>query len=582
MAMSAPVRAEQKSRSAIPRSELSATLVANRTAFAGVGLISFVSNILILTGPFFMLEVYDRVLPSRSIPTLVGLSILAGALFGFQGLLEWIRSRVLVRIGGVADEQLNRRVFDALVRLPLKARTSGDSLQPLRDLDQIRSFLSSAGPLALFDFPWIPIYLTICYAFHPLIGIAATLGGLLLIVLTVLTEVFTRQPVAESARFGSARNAIGEESRRNAEALQAMGMADRVNTVWADANDNYMASQRHASDVSGGLSSLSKVLRVALQSAILGIGAWLVIEQQATAGIIIASSILTSRALAPIEAAIGNYRGFVAARQSWRRLASLLAALPARRGMLSLPAPVKELYAEGISVAPPGSQTPTVRNVTFKLAAGSALGIIGPNAAGKSTLVRALVGIWSPMQGAVRLDGASLDQWHVTALGRHIGYVPQDIQLFDGTVAENIARFDPQAESKEVIAAAEQAGIGKMILDLANGYETRIGAGGAMLSAGQRQRIALARALYGEPFLLVLDEPSSALDLEGDLAVNKAIKTWRAKGKLVIVVAHRPSVLEGVDLVMVLKDGVMQEFGPTAQILAKLQGRPLPPARPTP
>lgn len=484
MAVIAAAPAGQKSRLAFLRSELSATLVSNRAAFVGVGLISFVSNILILTGPFFMLEVYDRVLPSRSIPTLVGLSILAGALFCFQGALEWIRSRVLVRIGGVADQELNRRVFDALVRLPLKTRTSGDGLQPLRDLDQIRSFLSSAGPLALFDFPWIPIYLTICYAFHPLIGIAATLGGLILVVLTVLTEVFTRKPVAESARFSSARNSLGEESRRNAEALQAMGMADKIGVVWGDANDNYMTSQRHASDVAGGLSSLSKVLRVALQSAILGIGAWLVIEQQATAGIIIASSILTSRALAPIEAAIGNYRGFVAARQSWRRLGSLLAALPARKGMLTLPPPVKELFAEGIVVAPPGSPSPVIRNMTFKVAAGSALGIIGPNAAGKSSLVRALVGIWSPMQGAVRLDGASLDQWHATALGHHIGYVPQDIQLFDGTVAENISRFDPHSESKDVIAAAEHAGIGKMILDLPNGYETRIGEAGQMLSAG--------------------------------------------------------------------------------------------------
>jgi PrtD family type I secretion system ABC transporter len=580
MAVTAPVHAEQKSRLASLRSELSSALLTNRGAFVGVGLISFVSNVLMLTGPLFMLEVYDRVLPSRSVPTLVGLSILAGGLFCFQGLLEWIRGRVLARIGGAVDEELNRRVFDALVRVPLKARTNGDGLQPLRDLDQVRSFLSGAGPLALFDFPWIPIYLTICFAFHWLIGTAATLGGVVLVVLTVLTEVLMRKPVAEASRFSSARNAIGEESRRNAEAIQAMGMADKISAVWADANDHYMTSQRHAADVSIGFSTLSKVVRVALQSAILGIGAWLVIEQQATAGIIIASSILTSRALAPIEAAIGNYRAFVGARQSWRRLGNLLAALPAPKGLLSLPPPVKDLVVEGITVAPPGVRSAVVRNVTFKVAAGSALGIIGPNAAGKSSLVRALTGIWSPMQGTVRLDGAALDQWHVAALGRHIGYVPQDIQLFDGTVAENIARFDPSASSKDVIAAAEHASIGKMILDLPNGYETRIGEAGHMLSSGQRQRLALARALYGEPFLLVLDEPSSSLDLEGDLAVSAAIKTWRSKGKIVIIVAHRPSVLDGVDLVLVMKDGAMLDFGPKAQVLTKLQGRPAPGLRP--
>ncbi len=578
--MNVPARTAQKPRLEFLRSELYSALLLNRTAFFGVGLISFVSNILILTGPFFMLEVYDRVLPSRSVPTLIGLAVLAGGLFCFQGILEWIRSRILVRIGNVVDEQLNRRVFDALVRLPLKARATGDGLQPLRDLDQVRSFLSSAGPLALFDFPWIPIYLIICYAFHPMIGIAATIGGLILIVLTVLTEVFTRKPVLESAHYGAARNTIGEECRRNAEALHAMGMADKVGAVWGDANENYMASQRRAADVSGGFSSFSKVLRVALQSAVLGIGAWLVIQQQATAGIIIASSILTARALAPIEAAIGSYRGFVAARQSWRRLERLLTVLPARKGVTSLPAPRKDLSVEGVTVAPPSSQTAIVRNVTFRLNAGSALGIIGPNAAGKSSLIRALVGIWTPVQGAVRLDGASLDQWDTAALGRHIGYVPQDIQLFDGTVAENISRFDPQTDSKDVIAAAEQASIGKLILDLPNGYDTRVGEGGMLLSTGQRQRIALARALYGEPFMVVLDEPSSALDLDGDIAVTRAIKSWRAKAKMVIVVAHRPSVLEGVDFVLVIKDGVMQDFGPRDQVLAKLQRRPLPPSGP--
>jgi len=421
-----------KSNSASSKSELAAALKSCRGSFIGVGLVSSVTNILMLTGPFFMLELYDRVLPSRSIPTLIGLGALAAVLFAFQGLLEWIRGRILVRIGGALDEILSLRVHDALVRAPLKGKVGGDGLQPLRDLDQVRSFLSSPGPMALFDFPWIPFYLGICFLFHVLIGLAATIGGLILVFLTYLTEVRTRGPAKAAVTFAATRNALAEAGRRNAEVLQAMGMAGRVGAVWARTNSEYMASQRRATDVAGGLGALSKVLRPALQSAVLGLGGYLAIRQEATAGVIIASSILTARALAPVELAIANWKGFVAARQSWRRLTELLTLLPAREEPMALAAPSAELLVEAVSLAAPGSRTFVVRDVNFALKAGNGLGIIGPSAAGKSSLVRGLVGVWAPVQGTIRLDGAALDQWSCEDLGRHIGYLPQDVELSTG------------------------------------------------------------------------------------------------------------------------------------------------------
>jgi PrtD family type I secretion system ABC transporter len=573
----------KKPGSASPKSELAAALKSCRGSFLGVGLVSSMTNVLMLTGPFFMLELYDRVLPSRSVPTLIGLGALAAVLFAFQGLLEWIRGRILVRIGGALDETLSLRVHDALVRMPLKGKVTGDGLQPLRDLDQVRSFLSSPGPMALFDFPWIPFYLGICFLFHVWIGLAATIGGLILVFLTYLTEVRTRGPAKAAVTFAATRNALAEAGRRNAEVLQAMGMAGRVGAVWARSNGEYMASQRRATDVAGGLGALSKVLRLALQSAVLGLGGYLAIRQEATAGIIIASSILTARALAPVELAIANWKGFVAARQSWRRLTELLILLPAREEPMALAAPSAELLVEAVSLAPPGGRTFVVRDVSFALKAGNGLGIIGPSAAGKSSLVRGLVGVWAPVQGTIRLDGAALDQWSCEGLGRHIGYLPQDVELFDGTVAENIARFHAEADPTAIIAAAKQAGVNDLILRLPQGYETRIGEGGMALSAGQRQRVALARALYGDPFLVVLDEPNSNLDHEGEEALTKAISGVRTRGGIVIVVSHRASALASVDLMLVMKEGKTQVFGPRDEVMAKLIRRfPAPVAPATP
>ena len=541
-----------------------------RGAFIGVGLITATINILYLTGSFYMLEVYDRVIPSRSVPTLIGLSVLALAMYGFQGVLDILRGRVLVRVGAALDSALAARVHEALARLPLRSRSQGDGLQPLRDLDGVRGFLSGMGPPAFFDLPWIPLYLAICFLFHPWIGYAALGGAAVLIVLTLLTEFRTRGPAREAVALGQRRNALAEANRRNAEVLHAMGMRDRMGALWADANDRYMAAQQRTSDVAGGLGAASKVVRMALQSAVLGVGAYLVIGQQVSAGVIIASSILTARALAPVELAIANWKGFVTARQSWRRLRELLASMPSEDGVMALPAPVRSLSVEALSTTPPGAQRLVVANATFALNAGQGLGIIGPSASGKSSLARAIVGVWSPVRGKVRLDGAALDQWPSAELGRHVGYLPQDVELFAGSVAENISRFDRAPDAEAVIAAARNAGVHELVLRLADGYETQIGEGGAMLSAGQRQRIALARALYGDPFLVVLDEPNSNLDGEGEQALTAAIRSVMARGGVAIVIAHRPSALASVDRLLVLAEGRVQAFGPKDEILAKL------------
>ena len=552
-----------------PQSELAAALATCRKAFIGVAVFSAILNVLYLTGSFYMLEVYDRVLASRSVPTLVGISVLALILFGFQGVLDIIRSRVLVRIAGSLDEAVSQRVYHILVKLPLKA-PGQHGLQPLRDLDQVRSFLSTVGPAALFDLPWMPLYLGICYLFHPWIGIAATVGGLVLVVVTLLTEFLTRAPAGQAAGLANTRSALAEASRRNAEVVHAMGMAGRLGALWNECNRGYQAAQQRAADVAGGLGGLSKVLRMVLQSGVLGIGAYLVIHGQATAGIIIASSILTSRALAPIELAISHWRGFVAARQSWRRLNDLMAKMPADMPRMALPKPAQSLTFETVSLVPPGTSRIVVQDAAFQLKAGQGLGIVGPSASGKSSLGRAMVGVWTAARGRVRIDGAALDQWSPEALGPHIGYLPQDMELFAGSVAENIARFEAAPSSEAIIAAARAAGVHELILGLPDGYETQIGEAGAVLSAGQRQRVGLARALYGDPFLVVLDEPNSSLDSEGDEALTRAILGVRARGGIVVVIAHRPSALAGVDTLLAMRGGRQQAFGPKDTVLREL------------
>ena len=550
--------------------ELASALAQCRTAFIGVAAMSGLVNVLYLTGSFFMLEVYDRVIPSRSVPTLIGLCVLALVLYAFQGLLEALRSRVLARIGAALDESLSGRVFDIVVRAPLKGAAPGDGLLPLRDLDQLRAFLGGSGPSAFFDLPWMPIYLLICFLFHPLIGVAALVGAAVLATFGLLTDRATRHPAQTATAHGLRRNGLAEAGRRNAEVLAAMGMQGRFATRWALANRDYMQSQQRASDIAGGFGAASKVFRMALQSGVLALGAYLVINGLASAGIIIASSILVARALAPAELAIANWKGFVQARQSWARLSDLFARMPAGAQPHALPAPSRALQVESISVAPPGTPRLVVQDISFALQTGQGLGVIGPSASGKSSLVRALVGVWPAVRGKVRLDGAALDQWSADDLGPHIGFLPQEVELFAGTVAENIARFDPQAHSEAVIAAARAAGVHELILRLSEGYDTRIGEGGAGLSAGQRQRVGLARALYGNPFLVILDEPNANLDAEGENALTQAIIGVRRRGGVCIVIAHRPSALGAVDLILMMAEGRAQAFGPKDEVLKRV------------
>ena len=564
----------------VRRSELGDALRACRSAFLGVGIMSCMINLLYLTGSLFMLEVYDRVLPSRSVPTLVGLAILAGGLYVAQGVLDLLRSRILGRIGTALDESLNSRVFDAIVRLPLTVGGRNEGVQPLRDLDNVRSFLSSMGPSAFFDLPWLPFYLAICFAFHVMIGLTALVGAIILVSLTVVTEFLSRTPAREAMGLAARRNDLAATSRRNAEVLVAMGMSGRLNARWSAANEKYLAGNQRASDVAGGLGAIAKVMRMMLQSAVLAVGAYLVIHQEATAGIIIAGSILSARALAPVDLAIAHWKGFVAARQSWDRLNRLLESLPAQAAQTLLQNPSSRLSVEAVSIAPPGEQKIVVQDVTFALDAGNGVGVIGPSGSGKSSLARALVGVWQPFRGKVRLDGAALDQWSSDVRGRHVGYLPQDVELFAGSVAQNICRFDPDANSEGIIAAAKEAGVHQMIIKMRDGYDTQIGEQGAALSAGQAQRVALARALYGDPFLIVLDEPNSNLDTEGDEALTRAVRAARERGAIVVVVAHRPVGIEAVDMLLVLKDGRMQAFGLKETVLGQVLQRVAPPPTP--
>lgn len=536
-----------------------------------VALFSGVINVLALTGSFYMLQVYDRVIPSRSIATLIGLSILILVLFAINGLLEFIRSRIMSRLGTALDVALSPQVFKAMQLLPLRSRAGGDGMQPLRDLDQVRSFMSGVGPTALFDLPWIPIYVLFVYLLHPMLALVAVSGAFVLIGLTALTEYKSNKPLKAAAVAGSQRLAIAESARRNAEAAHAMGLSGHIAKRYSALNNEYLAHQLTASDAATGIGNVTKTIRLLLQSAVLGLGGYLVIENQLSPGAIIAASITVARALSPIETSITHWKGFVAARQAIARLGDLLLAMRQQEheSVVALPAPANDVRVEQIVVAAPGQTDPILRNVSFSIEKGDALGVIGPSGSGKSTLARALVGVWLPLNpnGAVRVDGASLDQWRPEALGKHIGYMPQDVELFSGTVAENIARFEGDATSEKVVAAAIAAGAHDTIVRLPDGYQTVIGDGGRSLSGGERQRVALARALYGDPFLVVLDEPNANLDANGEAALAEAISSVRMRGGVAIVIAHRPSALAAVNRVLMLQDGQVRAFGPRDEVL---------------
>ena len=547
-----------------------------RSAFVGIAVFSACVNVLALTGSLYMLQISDRVLTSRSISTLLALSLLALVAFLLHGVLDALRCRMLARVGAKFSESLMGSVYGAVTTLPLKGVHAAVPTQAIRDLDQVQKFLSGSGPTAFFDMPFMPIFFIVAFLMHPVFGLLIIVGGVVIVGLSLLAERRTRHPTMAATVSGAARQSIAESSFRNAEVLKAMGMTPVFAHTFGVANAHYAAHNLDASDAASGIGSMAKVFRAVLQSAVLGVGAFLAILGEVSAGAMIAASILTARALAPIEVAVANWQGFVKSRQGFARLRKLLSGLgdPTRR--LALPDPERMLSVQGLYVLAPGQTKPTIQAVSFELKAGQGLAIIGPSASGKSTLARSLVGVWPAARGQVCLDGAPIDQWDSTQLGRHIGYLPQDVELFDGTVASNIARFDPEADDRDIISAAREAGAHEMILRLPQGYGSRIGNGGAALSAGQRQRLALARALYGNPFFTVLDEPNSNLDPEGEQALVDAMLAVRRRGGIVVVVTHRQTALAGVDLVAVMIDGKLQAFGPKEAVMQRVtqQQRP--------
>lgn len=549
-----------------------------RSAMIGVTAASALLNVLLLAGSIYMMLVYDLVIPGRSEATLVGLLLLVIAAYGFQAVLEVIRGRVLIHMAGAVDSALEDRVHDAVVaaarRLP-----NVDATQPVRDLDQIRGFLSGAGPTAFVDLPWVLFFVAILFLLHPWIGITVLIGAALLVLLTLITDMITRPAMERMLGLARRRQEVVDTSRRHAEALYAMGMDHRLRDMWRASNRDYLAAHVEMSGSGSTLGSIGKVFRMFLQSVVLSVGAVLVIENEASAGVIFASSILSSRALAPIEQVIGNWRGFVSARKSWERLKDGFAHFEQAAPVQPLALPKAALSIESLSLAAPGEQTILVRNISFLAFAGEAIAVMGPSGSGKSTLVRGIAGILPAAAGSVRLDGAELDQWPRDRLGRSIGYLPQNVELLQGTVAENIARFDPEATSDAIIHAAKQAGVHELIQHLPDGYNTDVGADGRFFSAGQRQRIALARALYGDPFLIILDEPNSNLDDVGEQALIEAICAAKARGAIIVAVAHRPAILQAIDNILLLKDGTARAYERKERVLppsASVSAVPLP------
>jgi PrtD family type I secretion system ABC transporter len=547
-------------------------LAANRAALVSTAAFSALVNILMLTGPIFMLQVYDRVLASRSVPTLVALAVIVAVLYAYYGFLEYVRSRLLVRIGRRVEERLRSRVFDAVALHALR-RTPNVGAQPVTDLVTIRQFLSGQGPFAFLDMPWVPIYIAVIALMHWVLGVAAALAAVVIFALALWSERSTRQPLADAAKAQFRASILAEEARRNAEALHGLAMQTAIRERWARLQQDALDSQTGASDAGGSLSAASRVLRLMVQSGILALGAYLAILGDITPGAMIAASIIMGRALAPVEQAVANWTQFVAFRKAFDRLQQVLEAVPEEGERTRLPAPKGQLRVENLFVQLPGADKPLLQGISFAVEPGRGVGVIGPTGAGKSTLARALAGVLPPVRGHVRIDGATLDQWPAAERGRILGYLPQDVQLFDGTVAENISRFERDPDAEPIVAAAQLANVHDLIVRLPNGYDTPLGENGARLSAGQRQRIALARALYADPAVLVLDEPNSNLDAEGEAALDRAIRHSLARGASVVVIAHRPNVLAAIHHILVIHDGKIAAQGPREEMMRKVMGR---------
>ncbi|MCM8595975.1 type I secretion system permease/ATPase [Accumulibacter sp.] len=567
------------------RPELEQALLSFRRAFLTVGAFSFFINLLMLTPSIYMLQVYDRALGSRNPTTLLMLTLMTLGLFALMSLLEWIRSMVLVRIGARLDLDVNSRVFDATFERNLRLAGQNPA-QALNDLTTMRQTLTGAGLIALADAPWMPIYLFVIFLMHTHLGLFALFGVILLIALALINERASAAPLKEAQTLSMAASAQANSNLRNAEVIEAMGMLPAIRARWFRLHEKFLIQQALASDRAGVLNALTRFTRISLQSLALGYGALLTIEGEVTPGMMIAGSILVGRALAPVEMLIANWKQLVSARAAYQRLSELLRVFPARVRGMPLPRPLGEVLVENAATAAPGSKVMILRNVSFRLKAGEIAAVIGPSASGKSTLARLLVGVWPPLAGSVRLDGAEVYKWNKDELGPYLGYLPQDIELFDGTVAENIARFG-EVDPELVLAAAQAAGVHELILMLPAGYDTPLGDGGRFLSGGQKQRIGLARALYGDPALIVLDEPNSNLDDQGEAALAETLRRLKARNRTVVIVTHRMTTLAVADSILVLHEGTLRAHGPRDQVLGALRGGNAPAApggvgRPTP
>ncbi len=551
-----------------PEREIDAALLSYRQIFGSLALFSGVINLLMLAPSIYMMQVFDRVLTSRNETTLLMLSLIILGVFLFSGALEWIRGQVMVRMSAGFDERLGERAFTAAFERNLRERSANPS-QVLNDLSTLRQFITGPGVIAFLDAPWLPIYLVACFLFHFWLGVFALVGSMLLVGLAIWNEYATRRYLAEANQLSISTASYINNTLQNAEVIHALGMLDVLRGRWSSLQHRVLAAQAVASARSLAISGATRFIRVSWQSLSLGLGAYLVLENQISSGGMIAVSILLGRAMAPVELAIGSWKQFDGAKNSYRRLSELLAAYPARKLPMSLPAPTGAIRLDNLVVTPPGAKIPAVNGVNIALGKGEVIAVIGPSASGKSSLVRALVGIWPPLQGSVRFDEAEIAQWSRAELGPYVGYLPQDVELFDGTVAENIARFG-EIDSERVIEAARMAGIHEMVLHFPQGYETLLGTGAFKLSGGQKQRIGLARALYGRPSVVALDEPNSNLDEAGEIALLAAIRSLKAAGSTVVLVTHRSNVLAVVDKMLLLKEGRQHLYGSREQVLKTL------------
>ena len=540
-----------------------------------MGVFSAIINLLMLVPSLYMLQVYDRVLASRNEMTLLMLTLMVVGAYLFMGALELVRSFVLIRVGAQLDMKMNKRIYTAAFEQNLK-RAGGNAGQALQDFTTIRQFLTGQGLFAFFDAPWFPIYLAVIFLFSPLLGLFAFAGAAVLIVLAFANHALSKKPLEEANTVAITSSNLATNNLRNAEVIAAMGMLPALMARWLKLNNRVLQLQAEASQKAGTISSITKFVRVSMQSLILGLGALLVLQGKVTPGMMIVGVILLGRALSPVEQLIGAWKSWSSTRSAYQRLNELLAANPLRETGMALPKPLGEVSVEAVTAGPPGSTVPVLKNLSFTIEAGDVLGIIGPSGSGKSTLARLLVGVWPVAAGKVRLDGADVYYWNKDELGPHIGYLPQDIELFAGTVAENIARFG-EVDSEKVVMTAQRAGIHEMILRLPQGYDTPLGDGGAGLSGGQKQRLGLARALYGDPSLIMLDEPNSNLDEAGEQALVEAIDDLRKQGKTVVIISHKSSILSVTTRLLLLVEGKAQLFGPTAQVLERLRKpRPQP------